>query len=168
MTAVLDPCCGSRMMWFDRADPRAVFGDTRSETITVTDRSHRNHSGTRTLSIEPDALMDFRALPFASDTFALVVFDPPHLTNAGPRSWLAAKYGRLGDDWRADLRAGFAECFRVLRPGGVLIFKWAEVQIPTQEVLRLTPHKPLFGHQSGKRSGTHWMTFMKEPETTHV
>lgn len=43
--AVLDPCCGSRMMWLDRQDPRAVFADRRSETITVTDNSKGNASG---------------------------------------------------------------------------------------------------------------------------
>ncbi|MDF3823072.1 anhydro-N-acetylmuramic acid kinase, partial [Leptospira sp. 96542] len=41
--------------------------------------------------------------------FKLVAFDPPHLVRAGPRSWLAAKYGKLSQDWREDLRAGFAE-----------------------------------------------------------
>ena len=51
MKAVLDPCCGTRMMWFDHADPRALFGDRRCETITVTDRSHRD-DGTRVLRIE--------------------------------------------------------------------------------------------------------------------
>ena len=30
---VLDPCCGGRAMWFDKAEPCAVFGDRRSETI---------------------------------------------------------------------------------------------------------------------------------------
>ena len=120
---VLDPCCGSRMMWFDKADPRAIFGDRRSETLTVTDRSHRE-DGTRTLTIEPDVLLDFRALPYPDDSFKLVAFDPPHVVRAGPRSWLAAKYGKLGKDWRDDLRAGFAECFRVLEPEGVLVFKW--------------------------------------------
>jgi SAM-dependent methyltransferase len=160
---VLDPCCGSRMMWFDADDQRCLFGDTRSETITVIDRTHRE-DGTRVLSIHPDTRMDFRALPFAAESFPLVVFDPPHLVRAGPRSWLAAKYGRLGADWRDDLRAGFAECFRVLRPHGVLIFKWSEVQVPTREVLALTPEKPLFGHPSGKRGGTHWITFMKAAE----
>lgn len=30
---VLDPCCGSRMMWFDKNDSRAVFGDQRIEEI---------------------------------------------------------------------------------------------------------------------------------------
>ncbi|MFX7021108.1 SAM-dependent methyltransferase, partial [Acinetobacter baumannii] len=29
------------------------------------------------------------------------------------------------------------------------------------EVLALTDQKPLFGHISGKRSNTHWITFMK-------
>ena len=58
---VLDPCCGSRMMWFDRAHPDVVFGDKRSETITVTDRSHGNASGQRVLRVEPDVLLDFRA-----------------------------------------------------------------------------------------------------------
>lgn len=153
-------------MWFDQYDTRGLFGDQRDETIVVTDRTHRE-DGTRVLSIHPDMLLDFRNMPFADDTFPLVVFDPPHLVRAGPRSWLAAKYGKLGADWRDDLRAGFAECFRVLRPHGVLIFKWSEVQVPTREVLALTPNKPLFGHASGKRSGTHWITFMKHGGSTN-
>ena len=57
---VLDPCCGSRMMWFDRQHPDVVFGDRRSEVLTVTDRSHWRTNGTRTLCIEPDVLLDFR------------------------------------------------------------------------------------------------------------
>jgi SAM-dependent methyltransferase len=160
--AVLDPCCGSRMMWFDRADQRALFGDTRDECITVTDNSRGNKTGQRVLEIHPDIRMDFRAMPFKSESFALVVFDPPHLVQAGPRSWLAAKYGKLGADWRDDLRQGFAECFRVLKPSGVLIFKWAETQIPLREILALTPEKPLFGHRTNARkAATHWMVFMK-------
>lgn len=160
---ILDPCCGSRMMWFDRADQRVLFGDIRSETLTVTDRTHSD-DGTRTLTIAPDQRMDFRALPFADGQFKLVVFDPPHLERAGPKSWLRAKYGALeAGKWRDDLRAGFAECFRVLEDFGVLIFKWNETQIPVRDVLALTGQKPLFGHQSGKRSGTHWICFMKVP-----
>lgn len=119
---VLDPCSGSRMMWFDRGHPDVVFGDKRRETVTVTDRSHGRADGTRTLTVCPDLLMDFRALPFEDCSFRLVAFDPPHLVRAGPRSWLAAKYGKLGQDWRDDLRQGFAECFRVLASDGVLVF----------------------------------------------
>ncbi len=162
MAEVLDPCCGSRMFWFDKADQRAVFGDIRSETVAVTDRTHRQ-DGTRTLTVSPDQVMDFRSLPFADGAFKLVVFDPPHLVKAGEGSWLRAKYGRLDPDtWQDDLRAGFAECFRVLATDGVLIFKWAETQIKVREILALTPHRPLFGHPSGKRAATHWIVFMKD------
>ena len=157
---VLDPCCGSRMMWFDRQHPDTIFGDRRSETIVVTDRSHRE-DGTRTLKIEPDVMLDFRALPYDDGTFRLVAFDPPHLVRAGPKSWLAAKYGKLGQDWRDDMRAGFAECFRVLATDGVLVFKWNETQVKLREVLALTPHKPLFGQVSGRSGMTHWLVFMK-------
>ncbi len=161
MSAVLDPCCGSRMMWFDRADPRVIFGDCRRETLTVTDNSKGNKSGTRTLHIEPDAIMDFRDLPFPDGTFRLVSFDPPHLVRAGPRSWLAAKYGKLGPDWRDDIRQGFAECWRVLAPHGTLVFKWNETQVPLRDVLPLAPEPPLFGHRSGRKGLTHWLVFLK-------
>lgn len=158
---VLDPCSGSRMMWLDREHADVVFGDLRSETLTVTDRSHGNAAGTRTLRIEPDVMLDFRALPYADGTFKLVAFDPPHLVRAGSRSWLAAKYGKLGKDWRDDLRSGFAECLRVLDADGVLVFKWNETQVKVGEVLALAPHPPLFGHISGRKGLTHWLVFMK-------
>ncbi len=158
---VLDPCCGMRMMWFDKADQRTVFGDRRSETVVVTDNSRGNASGTRTLRIEPDTLMDFRALPFPDGRFKLVAFDPPHLEQAGPRSWLAAKYGKLGENWRDDLREGFAECWRVLASDGVLVFKWNETQVKVGEVLALAPAKPLFGQVSVRSGMTHWLVFMK-------
>ena len=158
---ILDPCCGSRMMWADRQNPDVIFGDIRSETITVTDRSHGNPDGTRTLSIEPDVLLDFRDLPYPDGSFRLVVFDPPHLVRAGQKSWLAAKYGKLSDNWRDDIRQGFAECLRVLEPNGILVFKWNETQIKVGDVLALCPVKPLFGHLSGRKGLTHWLVFMR-------
>lgn len=161
---ILDPCCGSKMMWFDRGHPDVIFGDRRRETITVPDRSHGRVDGTRMICIDPDVFMDFRALPYQDNTFNLVAFDPPHLVRAGQKSWLAAKYGKLGTDWRDDLRQGFAECFRVLRPHGVLVFKWNETQIKVRQVLELAPHQPLFGNTSGKKAGTHWLVFMKPGE----
>lgn len=162
---ILDPCSGSRMMWFDRANPAVVFGDIRKETITVTDRSHGKVDGTRTVCIEPDTLMDFRALPFDDNTFKLVSFDPPHLVRAGKKSWLAAKYGKLSDNWREDIAKGFAECLRVLEPGGVLVFKWNETQVKIGEVIELAPIEPLFGHVSGRKGLTHWLVFMKQGGT---
>lgn len=163
---VLDPCCGSRMMWFDRQHPDTIFGDQRAETLTVTDRSHGKADGTRSITISPDKQVDFRQLPFPDGAFKLVAFDPPHLVRAGPKSWLAAKYGKLGTDWREDLSRGFSECFRVLDDDGVLVFKWNETQIKLSEVLALTPNKPLFGNTSGKKAGTHWLVFMKPAVST--
>jgi hypothetical protein len=158
---ILDPCSGSRMFYFDHHDPRVVFGDIRRETLTVSDQSHGKTGGTRVIEIAPDIEMDFRDLPFYDGTFKMVVFDPPHLVRAGPKSWLAAKYGKLSDDWQQDLIIGFLECFRVLEPNGILIFKWCETQIPVSQILELTPQKPIFGHKSGKQQGTHWLCFMK-------
>ena len=164
MNTILDPCCGTRMMWMNKTNPQVIFGDCRHETITLTDRSQGNKSGTRTLHIEPDAIMDFRALPFDDKSFRLVSFDPPHLIHAGPRSWLAAKYGKLSSDWRADLHQGFSECFRVLASNGVLVFKWNETQVKVGEVLALAGQDPLFGHISGRKGLTHWLVFMKVGE----
>lgn len=162
MKKILDPCCGTRMMWNDKENPMVLFGDIRSEVIEVTDRSHGKADGRRTLRIEPDAILDFRALPFADGTFKLVAFDPPHLERAGLKSWLAAKYGKLSDNWREDLRQGFAECFRVLETDGVLVFKWNETQVKVKEVLDLVATPPLFGHLSGRKGLTHWLVFMKQ------
>ena len=159
---VLDPASGGRMMYFDRQNRAVLFGDQRHETLTVTDRSHGNASGTRTIYIHPDMLMDFRALPFPDRAYKLVVFDPPHMVRAGKRSWLAAKYGKLGETWRDDLRAGFAECWRVLDVEGTLVFKWNETQVPLRDVLALVPQQPLFGNTSGRKNGTHWLCFFKE------
>lgn len=165
MLEVLDVCCGPRSMYFDPNDQRVLFGDRRHESLIVTDRSPRNASGQRALHIHPDVLLDFRDLPFVDGEFPLVVFDPPHLVHAGPRSWMAARYGKLGADWRDDLRAGFAECWRVLASPGTLIFKWNETQIPLREILALAPTAPLFGHRSGRRSQTHWLTFFRGSPT---
>lgn len=163
---VLDPCCGGRMMWFDRNHPDVVFGDARRQSIVVSDRSHGRPDGSRTLHIHPDVLIDFRNLPYADGQFNLVAFDPPHLVRAGARSWLAAKYGKLGPDWREDLRQGFSECFRVLSEHGVLVFKWSEAQVKLREVLDLAPCVPMFGNTSGRKAGTHWMVFIKPRETS--
>lgn len=35
MKPILDPCCGSRMMWFDKQDQRCLFGDKRTEKATT-------------------------------------------------------------------------------------------------------------------------------------
>ncbi len=158
--AVLDACCGSRMFWFNRSDPRAIYLDNRSETHDLTDASSRG--GKRTLVIAPDMVADFTDLPFPDNRFACVIFDPPHLVRNGGNGWLAKKYGRLGGDWRNEIRSGFSECFRVLIPHGTLIFKWNENDIPVSQILALTPERPLVGNRCGKSAKTHWIVFMKD------
>ena len=60
---VLDVCCGSRMFWFDRKNPCAVFVDKRRERHLAADCSVKN--GEREIVIDPDIVADFTALPFA-------------------------------------------------------------------------------------------------------
>lgn len=156
MRTILDPCCGSRMFWFDKKDDRAVFTDKRSEQHTLCDG--------RELIIEPDIVMDFTDLQFDDEQFHMVVFDPPHLNKIGSSSWMAKKYGKLDETWPLMIKDGFAECFRVLKPNGTLIFKWNETQILTKDILALTDQKPVVGHISGKRANTHWVCFLKDGE----
>ena len=153
---VLDACCGSRMFWFDKADPRCLYVDNRRETW-ITD----TRPGASPTVVDPDVLADFGNLPFPDNTFAHVVFDPPHLELPKSKGWITQKYGVLEGDWRDMLRRGFAECFRVLRPEGTLIFKWSTVHFPLAEVVKLAEHAPMYGHRSGKQATTHWIAFLK-------
>lgn len=152
---ILDPASSMRSFYFDKNDERVLFGDIReNETHLLTNG--------QVINIKPDMVMDFRSLPFSDEHFQCVVFDPPHMLNLTEKSWMRKKYGVLDKDtWRDDLKSGFAECFRVLKTNGTLIFKWNEVSIPLKEILALTEYKPVCGHPSGKRMGTHWVLFIK-------
>lgn len=155
---ILDACCGGRMFWFDKKHPDVLFVDKRV-TQPHTVGSGKN---ARTRSCLPDKMMDFRKLDLPDKSFSLVVFDPPHFTSLGEKSYMAHAYGVLNKDtWRDDITKGFSECFRVLKKDGVLIFKWNEHDIRLSEILKCTPMSPLFGHPSGKMQMTHWVCFMK-------
>lgn len=144
------------MFWFNKQHPAAIYMDNREMLAT-------RFSNRATLEVKPDIVGDFTDMPFDDNRFALVVFDPPHLLRAGQQSYMAKKYGVLDKQtWQADIKAGLAECLRVLRPQGVLVFKWNETHIPLSEVLKLVPVQPLFGNRaSGKNLKTHWLVFMK-------
>lgn len=139
------------MWWHDKEDARAVYMDKRElDTILCDGRVFR---------VAPDLIADFRQLPFADNSFSMVLFDPPHLKTVGKNAWFAQKYGILGDSWQLDLRQGFSECFRVLKSCGTLVFKWSEVQIRLSEILKLTDQKPVIMH---KKQKTHFVIFLKE------
>jgi len=150
---ILDATCGSKMMWFNKKHPDTLYADRREETHVLCDG--------RVLDIKPDVLIDFRDMPFDSESFYLVVFDPPHLNKLGDNSWMAKKYGKLDATWQEDIKRGFDECMRVLKQNGTLIFKWNENQIKVNEIIKVIGETPLFGHPSGKHGQTIWMTFMK-------
>lgn len=151
---VLDACCGSRMMWFNKDNSEALFMDTREETHILCDG--------RTLNITPDIQADFRNMPFPDNSFYLVVFDPPHARRLGNNSWMAKKYGVLTSTWEDDIKQGFNECMRVLKPNGTLVFKWSEVDISVKEIISIVGQSPLFGHTTKRHGQTIWMTFMKD------
>jgi hypothetical protein len=152
---ILDPASSMRSFYFDKKDERVLFGDIRvKETHLLTNG--------QTIHIEPDEVMDFRNIPYPNESFQCVIFDPPHMLKLSEKSWMRKKYGVLDEGtWQYDISKGFSECFRVLKNNGTLIFKWNEVCIPLKYILTLTSHKPVLGHPSGKRMGTHWVLFMK-------
>ncbi len=144
------------MMWFDKHNPLALYQDRRRETVTW-DEENTN----RKLEINPDVLGDFTEMQYPDNTFHLIAFDPPHFDSLGENSRTAKMYGRLFGDWECDIAAGFSECFRVLKPNGVLVFKWNSHDIPLSKVLELAKVPPLFGHTTGRQAKTHWVTFIK-------
>lgn len=132
LSKVLDVTAAGRRMWFDKQDNRAEF-----------------YNG------------DFTQLPYSDSSFSLVVFDPPHCL--GPHAGngiIFKKYGALNKQtWKEDLKKGFSECWRVLRPHGTLVFKWSENQIKIAQLQEFYPDRPLFGHPTLKK--TIWVTFHK-------
>jgi SAM-dependent methyltransferase len=153
---ILDVCCGPKGMWFDKNDDRVLFLDKRSER-----RETVYPSGKYVDIIDPDIIGDFTDIKQPDDSFSLVIFDPPHITQENDTGRICFRYGHLTGEWHEMLKKGFSECFRVLKPGGFLVFKWNECRIPIKEILSLTHEKPLFGHKSGKAMQTHWVAFMK-------
>jgi len=144
------------MFWFNKQDPRALFVDIRRETW-ITD----TRPGASPTVVNPDVLADFSNLPFPDNSFPLVIFDPPHLVRNGKQSRMSRKYGDLKGDWREMIRKGFAECFRVLKPEGTLVFKWNELDVSVAEVMALTPERPLVGNRKPAASKTHWLVYLK-------
>ncbi len=152
---ILDACCGGRMWWWEKAHPLAVYMDRRIE--------EKGSSWTRpNFHVDPDVIGDFRSMPFENESFQLVLFDPPHLVEKKSTGLLPLYYGALQPETeQEDLRLGFAECWRVLAPGGTLVFKWAG------KLERVKPHfpvAPIVGNRILRRSsglGTRWIIFYK-------
>jgi SAM-dependent methyltransferase len=149
---VLDACCGSRMFYYEKQSPHVLFMDNREGDFQL--------SNGKEVKVHPDVVASFEDMPFAGESFQVVVFDPPHLRNPGPEADMTKTYGRLVRGWQDVIRNGFRECFRVLKPHGVLLFKWCETDIKLATVLELAPYRPLLGTRT--KVQTFFILFLKE------
>lgn len=152
---VLDVTCGGRMSWQEKAHPNTVYMDIRI-------RAPGFMEARPNFEVDPDIQGDFTAIPFEGESFNLVYMDPPHILrkDVSENSWLAMRYGKLFiETWKATVLDGLTECWRVLKMGGSLIFKWSEAQKPIGEVLDIFPHTPMFGSRMNKSAV--WLCFYK-------
>jgi len=152
------------MWWWDKAHPLTLYMDRRTAPRGAVGDLTGRPEWNPAWECAPDVVGDFRAMPFEDASFRLVVFDPPHLIQEPNDSITHLKYGSLSPDtYEDDLRRGFAECWRVLAPGGTLIFKWAG------DINRVKPHfpaTPIVGTRVPRGLQTWWLTFYKPMEAT--
>lgn len=147
---ILDACCGSRMFHFNKHNPNVLYMDNRQFEDTLCDG--------RKLIVNPDIVADFKEMPFEDNLFHLVIFDPPHLLDVGEKSWMYKKYGKLTKGWPEEIKKGFDECMRVLKPNGTLIFKWATRDITFKQILECIKTEPIIYH---KNNNTYFLVFCK-------
>lgn len=80
---------------------------------------------------------------------------------------MAQSYGVLNKEtWKEDLQKGFRECWRVLKPHGTLIFKWADKDVSLAELLYVLEREPVFGDKkpAANKAGTNrfFLVFFKD------
>ena len=159
---ILDATAGFRMMHFDKQNPYVLYLDQRAEC-------------------EPEQVGDFKNTGLSDESFYLIVWDPPHLMHNPKHSANANMlrvYGSLEPEtWQSELKDGFKELWRLLKPGGSLLFKWCTFEISSDRVLKLFPVKPVIyqisankknSYETGKRARevqTMWFCFFKNPST---
>jgi len=169
---ILDATCGGRSIWCEDQKDRddTLYVDMREEAKGFIDEAvpESLRPNNPNYEVAPDDVQDYRDLPYPDETFSLIVFDPPHIVrNDGMETLtgvMTKKYGSLhAETWQSDLRRGFEELFRVLKPSGTLVFKFADVDVDHSTVVGLAPQKPLFGTttKNTKNHTTRWFVFHK-------
>lgn len=161
---ILDSTCGGRSIWHPENKERedTLYIDKREEEPGFTGQEGR------TYGVQPNEIQDFRDLPYEDNSFNLVVFDPPHIIKENGMEnltgYVQKSYGCLdAETWQNDLKKGFEELWRVLSPGGTLVFKFADNAADFKDVLDLAPVDPLFGTTTKKNSKVEnrWFVFYK-------
>ena len=116
--------------------------------------------------MKPDIVADSRALPFASESFDIILFDPPFSfhksTSLGNQEYrrFYITYGLDLYTSRVELggyiQETFKEVVRVMRPTGFCLFKWSESRIKLDYPLSLTGI--LYEDRRWQRPSKHWGT----------
>ncbi len=128
---ILDACCGGRHMWRDKNNKNTVYMDIRQvEKGTIELQPN--------WSVQPDVIGDYRDMPFDDEAFRYVIWDIPHKIKHD-NGIITMKYGYLGESWQHDLTVAFVEIMRVLKPQGMLIFKFNDLAIPFNEIRKCFP-----------------------------
>jgi len=172
---ILDATCGGRSIWLDENKDRedTLYIDRREEPAGFVDEAVADPPNNPNYEVSPDEVQDYRDLPYPDSTFNLAVFDPPHIIRGDGMQTLTGvmtkKYGALkAETWQSDLRQGFSELFRVLKPGGTLVFKFSDESVDFRTVVDLAPQPPLFGttvRGGGSSVETRWFVFYKPQDT---
>lgn len=116
--------------------------------------------------MKPDIVADSRALPFAPDTFDIILFDPPFSFHK-PTSLGNQEYRRFYVTYGLDLYTSrielgnyiqetFREVARVMRQDGFCLLKWSESRIKLDFPLSLLGE--LYEYKRWQRPSKHWGT----------
>lgn len=165
---ILDATCGTKSMWFVKNHPLVTYIDKRSGNFLYWNKSKAEKT---VVKINPDIVADWtKRLPFDDDSFDMIVFDPPHIIkneeSENPIK-MEVYYSFLPKSkWKSIIKNGVAELFRVLKPQGVFVFKWAETHADIDDIIRLFPYPPIFGNHTkelnkAKNDSVHWLIFLK-------
>jgi tRNA G10 N-methylase Trm11 len=149
---ILDVSCGAKRFYFDKGNNLVHFNELHPREENP-----------------PDTNFDFTDIPFPDASFYHVVFDPPHLKETEIKSKTALDYGFLPkENWQEVLKKGFSECWRVLKPGGTLNFKWSTRDYKVSVLIDLFSDiaTPVYGTKirHSKNSTSLWITYFKEVE----
>lgn len=124
---IIDVCCGGKMWWYNKNRKGVLMMDKRKvKSGSIPGENWK---------CEPNIIGDYTNIPFPDNSFYKVVCDPPHKIKFDS-GIITQKYGFLGKEWKTNLKLMFDECWRILKPGGTLIIKWADVDIPPRKILQ--------------------------------
>ena len=181
---ILDATAGNRMIWQNKDSPYILFIDIEPN-----------------LEFPPDRVLDCTNTDLPDESFNVVFFDPPHAysNRNSLQRWHSCrnkeelkefneKYGLkydglayYGEDKLHNkqellifIHKSQKEFLRILKPDGMLWFKWSEMKIPLSTImpffkgwiLKLKFHiaSP---HQTAGKSKAFWLMFMKSAEFTN-